>query len=687
MILFRVFLLCAFASLYSLAFAQDETGPVPELDDFLGRLDFWSPELSPSGRYVSGVRGEGDDSYLVIVDLDDPESAPSFRAMGDVFLNWVEWVTDERLLLSVTGYVNLRTGDWIDRDGFEDLGRRDVPARITRILAFDREGGNPAVMFGDDRTMNRNFGLSSVVSFLPQDPDHILMSARRQGDLDLYRLNVHDGSFERIAEGTDYTYAWFVDREGEPAFRFNINRRGTVVYIFAREDRANGRIKWRKIKTIRLKRNKNAESATEFDPLYPGPTETTYYVAARPDGEDKTGIYLYDFEQDVFVDTIRTHDRVDIYGALYNRETRELQGLSYFEDRLVMEFFDEEVQRHIDGLDVFFGEELNVWPMMSNETGTRWLVHAIGPTDPGSYYIYDLEQTYARFIASNKTDLTGKALGRSQIVEYQARDGLALSGYLTRPARADPDEKPPLIIYPHGGPEVRDVMTFNYDVQMLVAQGYQVFQPNFRGSSGFGKRFADLGRRQWGRDMQSDVDDGFAHLVEAGLADADRACIAGGSYGGYVALAAATLTPELYQCAIAIAAPSDLVAQVKWDGKQEGRDSETYKYVVAHIGHPRKDKDAMNAVSPAKLADRVTRPILLIHGKSDDIVPIEQSEIMAEALEKAGKPHQFLVLEDSDHSYRSDADERKEYEAILDFLSTHLPVEPANPGSALALQE
>lgn len=672
--LLQVIFVIIAASCLNIATAQDDPAAVPTLDDFLGEADFWGPELSPSGRYLSGVLRKGDDSIFAIFDLDSTDPSPQFQSMGDVYLNWVEWVSDDRLLLSVTGYINLRRGESMSREDLKELGRRDVPVAYTRLIALDRDGGNSVVMFANDKWLNRNLKLSNVVSFLPGDPDHILMSARRGGDLDLYRLNVLNGSFERIANGTEQTFAWFVDRDGEPAFRFNANKRGTVIYIFAREDRTNGKIKWRKVRTIRLRRNKTIEEATEFRPLYPGPTETTYYVAARPDGEDKIGIYLYDFEEYEFIETIRSHPDVDIYGAIYNRENRELQGVSYYEDRLVFEFFDRGIQRHLDGLDAFFGHQLNVRPIMSNQDGTRWLIHTTGPTDAGTYHIYYVDLTRSRNIASNMVSLFEKALGETQIVKFEARDGLALSGYLTRPPQATSDDRPPLIMMPHGGPELRDIITFDYMVQILVAHGYQVFQPNFRGSSGFGKAFADLGRRQWGADMQTDVDDALAHLVEAGLVDADRACILGASYGGYVALAAAALTPEQYQCAVAIAAPSDLVAQVKWDGKQEGRQSETYKYWVEHIGDPRKDKDAMDSVSPAKLADKISQPILLIHGAYDDNVPIKQSKIMAAALKKAGKPYAFVELEDSGHSYRSEEDERKEYEEILAFLAEHLPV-------------
>ncbi|MEM9056615.1 MAG: alpha/beta fold hydrolase, partial [Pseudomonadota bacterium] len=480
-----------------------------------------------------------------------------------------------------------------------------------------------------------------------------------------------------IAEGTDFTYAWFVDRDGEPAFRFNTNRRGSLMYIYAREERGNGKVKWRKIQTIRLNRVQEELATAQFDPLFPGPTVTTYYVAARPDDADKTGIYLYDFEKDEILETVYTHPDVDVSNAIYNRETNELQGYYFFDDKLRFEFESDQVQRDWEQLDAHFGDQLNVLPLMSNRDGTRWLVETKGATDAGSYHLYELAGAKTRFLGSRMNSLANKALGHTQVVRYTARDGLALFGYLTRPAATDDSARPPLIMLPHGGPEARDLITYNQLVQVLVARGYQVFQPNFRGSSGFGKAFADLGRGQWGRAMQTDVDDALAHLIETGLADEQRACILGISYGGYVALAAATLTPDLYRCTIAIAAPSHLVEQLKWDRKEEGRRSEAYKYWVEHIGDPRKDRDRLNAVSPALLADNITSPVLLIHGQKDRVVPIEQTELMVAALEAADKPFEHLVLDNSSHGGRSKEDRRTELERVLAFLEEHLPAKGA----------
>jgi dipeptidyl aminopeptidase/acylaminoacyl peptidase len=667
------------ASVASPPALSESPAPLPVLEDFLGKLDVWNPELSPNGDYLAVLRQEKGADYIVTLNLDAPGESPKPVTVGDYYVNWLEWANADTVLVATTGYIDLNTGRPLSRKDIEDetpFFRRSHPYSYRRLISIDIATQKMAVMFGDDWRLNRSFQLGSVTDFLPSQPDYILMPARLDGDLDLFKVNVRDGSFERIATGASGTARWFTDRNGEPAFRLDLNRRGTVASIYAREDLSNGKTKWRKTRSIRIDRDERDEAAKEFDLLYPGPTANTYYVAARPDTEDKTGIYLYDFEKDEILQKIRVHDRVDITGALFNRDTRTLLGVYYYDDKLEIEMQDETTQAHLEGLQDYFGDQTNVMPIDSSDDGKRWLLRTSGPTDPGSYHLYSVDTASNASMGAAKTSLLGKRLAPAQAIDYEARDGTALRGYLTRPAGAAPGAPLPLIIMPHGGPEARSGFNFDWQVQLLASFGYQVFEPNFRGSSGFGKTFADKGRRQWGKAMQTDLDDAYSHLVETGLARAGQACIFGYSYGGYAALAAATLTPDQYACHIAGAAPSDLVKMLTWERKEEGSDSEAYLYWVEHMGHPSKDKADLEAVSPARLASRISRPVMLIHGEDDYVVPIEQSELMEKAMKKAGKPVEFIRLVDAGHSYRSDADERTEFEAIRRFLAAHLPAEP-----------
>ncbi|CAN0435252.1 unnamed protein product, partial [Scytosiphon promiscuus] len=206
-------------------------------------------------------------------------------------------------------------------------------------------------------------------------------------------------------------------------------------------------------------------------------------------------------------------------------------------------------------------------------------------------------------------------------------------------------------------------------------RGYLVLQPNFRGSSGYGTEHRILGKGEWGGKMQDDITDGVQTLVEQGLADPTRVCIVGASYGGYAALAGGAFTPDLYKCVVAIAPVSDirpLLVDVKWDN---GRKHWALDYWQENIGDLDEEREKLDAISPARAADKFTAPVLLIHGNDDTVVPIKQSEIMERALEKAGKDVTFLELEGEDH-WMSDGDTRIDaLRAMATFIDQHIGAE------------
>ena len=240
-----------------------------------------------------------------------------------------------------------------------------------------------------------------------------------------------------------------------------------------------------------------------------------------------------------------------------------------------------------------------------------------GPSDPPSYFYYMLGQRKIQRVGLLRTAMAGKELPTATLVQYQARDGVKLTGYLTRPPGAASATQLPLVMMPHGGPEARDHLTFDTYVQYFASLGYAVFQPNFRGSDGFGHDFAASGYGQWGRKMQDDISDAVALLVAQKVADPARVCIVGASYGGYAALAGATLTPELYKCVVSIAGIGDLDEFLKFRRKKHGKDSELYAYWMQQIGDPEHDAGRIAAVSPALHVDHIKAPILLIHGDAD----------------------------------------------------------------------
>jgi dipeptidyl aminopeptidase/acylaminoacyl peptidase len=268
--------------------------------------------------------------------------------------------------------------------------------------------------------------------------------------------------------------------------------------------------------------------------------------------------------------------------------------------------------------------------------------------------------------------MSGRPLPTGAVVKWKFRDGLDLSGYLIRPPGADKATKMPLVVMPHGGPELRSRLEFDSWTQSLATQGYAVFQPNFRGSDGFGKAFKESGWGEWGGKMQDDITDGLDALIAEGSIDPARVCIVGASYGGYAALMGAAKTPDKYRCAISVAGISDLGALVGWLRSGWADESEGYQHILKMIGNPKKDAARLAATSPALQASAVKVPVLLIHGEDDGVTPASQSERMKKALDKAGTKVEFIRLPQVGHSGWRRKTERQVLSSMHLFLLTNL---------------
>jgi dipeptidyl aminopeptidase/acylaminoacyl peptidase len=300
-----------------------------------------------------------------------------------------------------------------------------------------------------------------------------------------------------------------------------------------------------------------------------------------------------------------------------------------------------------------------------SEDGKRVIVRTRGLSIPSKYYLVDFATGTAEIVGEQYPALSEAALGQVRAISYKARDGREIPAYLTMPPAAGA-EKLPLIVLPHGGPESRDDPTFDWLAQFLATRGYAVLQPQYRGSTGFGLDHQTAGYKQWGAAMQDDLTDGVKTMVAEGVADPARVCIVGASYGGYAALAGAAFTPDLYKCAASVNGVSDLPGLLGYVADHNGKDSDRYQYLLDTLGHASDEKVIER--SPARVAGNVRAPVLLVHAVDDTVVPLSQSEKMAKALEKAGKPASLVKLPGEDHWLsRSDTRIRvlKELETFL----------------------
>jgi dipeptidyl aminopeptidase/acylaminoacyl peptidase len=355
--------------------------------------------------------------------------------------------------------------------------------------------------------------------------------------------------------------------------------------------------------------------------------------------------------------------------ALVDRKSGRVIGGVHDLEEMRYFFFDNELQAHWDAvLRAFPGERVLL--LSRSDDFSRILVRVFGPKDGYVYAVFDWYSHRTQVLGPVYEGLSG--VSEVKHIQYRAADGLVIPALLTLP-RGRMKANLPLIVLPHGGPAVVDSDHFDWWAQALAEQGYAVLQPNYRGSALSVQHLA-AGFGEWGRKMQTDLSDGVRYLAEDGTIDPKRVCIVGGSYGGYAALAGATLDPGVYRCAVSVAGPADLRRMLKWTNEQSGRsDNLSQRYWDRFMGVSGPADPALQSISPIEHLAAVTAPILLIHGRDDTVVPYEQSEVMASALKRAGKAVEFVTLNHEDHWLSRSATRLQMLEATVAFLRTNNP--------------
>ncbi len=648
-----LFALLAAAFAFAAPAGAQQQGARAPIDWFLGYDQFRNATLSPDGSHLAVLRHDDEGDTLLIVNMDTRQARAIQRARTDqsLELSQVWFASNSRVVFRLLQHSR------VVADGSRSIRRTrrvdDGFTTVSRIYASNLDGTNLTPLY--DGSALANYLDAGVISDLPRDDDHILIIVPTQGGAELRRVNVNNAEWERVENGTLFTFNWVVDVNGTPVLRQDSVQNGRG---FSWLRRGPGQRGWTEI--ARFSGAAAANSGPDFQPVGAATQPGQVFVLARREGQDTSGLYVYDAATGQYTETIQTNPQFDVTDAELDTANNVLQAACWWGYRWTCEAKDPAFAARWNAINQVLGDQVNVRLVGRSDDGNRWLIYSDGPQDLGTYYLYNHQAHSLNAIISQRSGINPALLPTQHVVNYTTSDGQQQWGYLWLPPGVTREQARnlPTIVVPHGGPEGRDVWGYDPFALGFSSQGYAVFQPNFRGGGGFGRAFVVAGHGQWGGRMQADVADAARHLITSGITDPNRICITGWSYGGYVAMTASFMNADIFKCSVAGAGVSDLRAMLRWvrsgdtgdvqdGGGGRGANSTTYQYWTDAMGS-RGEAD-IDAVSAAQNANRVGMPLLLIHGDEDITVPISQSELMVAAMERAGKPTRLITLEDIDH--------------------------------------
>jgi len=573
----------------------------PSVEELLREPEVHDAAISPDGEQLAILRSHVKDgkksAFVTLSRMSDLSAQPDAAFIGEQSVTHVEWANNERLLIWITFYKDDKGqpyGLWF-YDTF-------VPVPVKRVVSVDLKGRDPVVMFAGSRSvLRRGFDASRVVDYLKDDPRRVLMQAWNdgRGAYGLFQVDVYTGQAELVEQGAAATDFWLT-QGGVPMLRMDSNARGTVGWVYGR---APGEKDW---KLIRKSRFDDGKKLPDFDVVGPTPQAGVFLVCQRMEGRDTRVIRTFDLASLKFGDVVAERPDRDLETAFVD-ENLTLVGSAYWDDRLNYQFADPALAPHFRAVNAALKNACNVQLYDIDVAHKRMLFKSTGPQEPGSFQVYDRETRRLEYIGHCKPWLTADRLAKSEPLKVKTRDGAEITAYLTTPINAGTGPAP-MVVMPHGGPELRDYLDYDLMAQALAARGWLVLQPNFRGSGGYGQAFADQGKRQWSERMQADVEDAVALVVASGRADPKRLAILGASYGGYSALMGAVRAPDLYKAVVSIAGDADLIESLAFSRKEDGADSPTYAYWRGSMGDPKADEALLVRASPARRAGEIEAP-------------------------------------------------------------------------------
>lgn len=610
-----------------------EKAPIIPLEDFFKNSEKTGFQISPDGQYYS-FTAPYQDRMNVFVQKIGSDSTLRITSETERDIAGYFWGSNNRILFMK------------DTGGDENF----------HLYAVDIDGQNMLPLTAFDKVT------TNIIDDLPEIEDEMIvgMNKRNPQIFDPYRLNIKTGELTMLAENPGNIQGWMTDHDGKLRLAIAVN--GTDQMVLYRENEADA---FKLVLTTNFKESLNPISFT---------ADNKKLYASSNLGRDKSALIIYNPVTATEEEVLYENEKYDISNAYVSNKDKQLKSVSYTaHDGNRRHFFDKDFETIFNNISA----QLNGMPFGINSMNKNedvMIIRTYNDRTPGAYYVYDVKTNDLKFIADVYPWLNEDDMGNVYCVNYPTRDSLNIEAYLTLPKgyTLETAKNLPVVVNPHGGPWYRDSWGYNPEAQFLANRGYAVFQMNFRGSTGFGKKFWEASFKQWGKAMQDDITDGVEWLKAEGIANPNKIAIYGGSYGGYATLAGLTFTPDLYTCGIDYVGVSNLFTFMNtippyWKPMLD--------MMYEMVGNPVSDSILLASSSPALHADKITAPLFVAQGANDPRVNKAESDQMVEALKNRGIEIEYMVKDNEGHGFHNQENRFEFYKAMEQFLNEHLKPE------------
>jgi len=537
-------------------------------------------------------------------------------------------------------------------------------ANNKRILFLKDDGGDENyALYGVDNNGKNLKCLTcfdkvrtQIIDALEDIPNEVIIGLNKRNPqvFDPYRLNIKTGEMTMLAENPGNIQGWMTDHDGK------------LRVAFAIVDGVNTQILYRETENDEFKAVLTTSFKESVSPDFFTFDNKNVYATSNL-GRDKSAAVIFDIANGKEIEVLYENPDYDVSRMSFSRKNKKLWAAYFTSWKSERHFFNDEFKELLERLRKDLGQyEIGISAYTKNED--KFIIRTTSDRTLGTYYLYDKNTDKLEKIHEISPWLDENQMARVKPIQYTARDGQIIHGYLTLPNGVAPNNLP-VVINPHGGPWARDNWGFNPEIQFLANRGYAVLQMNFRGSTGYGKEFWQISFKQWGLTMQNDITDGVNWLIEQGIADKDGIAIYGGSYGGYATLQALVVNPTLYAAGVDYVGVSNLFTFMQtippyWEPLLD--------MMYEMVGNPETDSIQFVATSPALNANKIMAPLFVAQGANDPRVNIDESDQIVEALRKRGIEVEYMVKDNEGHGFRNEENRFDFYRAMEKFLSKHI---------------